>query len=120
MTRLAPGDWLILAAGAALTVTLAARALDTPGARVEIRVDGRHYATLPLTRDRVLEVPGALGPARVEIRAGRTRVAADPSPRQVCVQQGWLARAGETALCLPNRISVAVLGADTAHDSLAY
>jgi len=44
-------------------------------------------------------------------------VAADPSPRQICVRQGWL-RAGEAVVCLPNRVSVE--WGQLGYDSLGY
>jgi hypothetical protein len=73
-----------------------------------------------LTHDRRLEVHGPLGTTTVVIEKQRVRVAADPGPRQYCVRQGWLSRAGEIAICAPNQVSVEIQGSRRAYDSLAY
>jgi hypothetical protein len=56
----------------------------------------------------------------VEVSKHRARIAADPSPRQHCVKQGWLERAGEIALCLPNQVSIEIAGGVKRYDSLNY
>lgn len=111
------GDGLVLVLGL-LAVIVAAR-IGAGGVddRVLIRQAGHAYAEVGLRVNRLIDVPGPLGITQVEIRDGRVRVKADPSPRQLCVRQGWLAP-GETALCLPNRVSVQ-RGA-SAYDSLNY
>lgn len=111
------GDGLVLALGLITVISLAR--LSTGGAddKVRIRQAGRIYAEASLRLNRVIDVPGPLGITRVEIRQGRVRVLADPSPRQLCVRQGWL-DPGEVALCLPNQVSVQRGAA--AYDSLSY
>ncbi|MCS6787596.1 MAG: NusG domain II-containing protein, partial [Thiobacillaceae bacterium] len=98
-------------------IVLVARHNAAGGDSVTILSGGRLYAHADLRLDRVIDVPGPLGLTRVEIRAGRVRVARDPGPRQLCVRQGWLAP-GQAALCLPNQ--VAVYRGSAAYDSLNY
>jgi hypothetical protein len=114
---LRPGDWLVLAAGLALLVALWMRGAGQAGDQVIITQEGRVFLHTSLRLNRLVEVPGPLGTTRVEIRDGRVRVLADPSPRQLCVRQGWIG-AGEAALCLPNRVSVERGG--IVYDSLNY
>jgi hypothetical protein len=115
------GDWLVLAAGATGTALLFAGLWSTDAAdKAVIRSDGKVVAEVRLTEDRTLTVAGPLGTTVIRIENHRARVARDPSPRQYCVRQGWLSRAGETALCLPNRVSVELVGAKRLYDSLAY
>lgn len=111
-----PGDWLLLLAGLA---AVAGMFLHAPAAadRVLIKQAGRTFAEAGLRLNRIIAVPGPLGATEVEIRDGRVRIKADPSPRQLCVKQGWL-QAGEAAVCLPNRVSVELGRA--AYDSLNY
>lgn len=111
------GDGLVLVLGL-LAVIVVAR-IGTAGGddRVLIRQAGHDYAETSLRVNRLIDVPGPLGITQVEIRDGRVRVQADPGPRQVCVRQGWLAP-GETALCLPNRVTVQ--RGSSAYDSLNY
>jgi hypothetical protein len=46
---------------------------------------------------------------RLEFRSGRVRFAASPCRDQLCVREGWLSKAGESALCLPERVLVTVV-----------
>lgn len=112
-----PGDWLLAGAGLALVSGLWMRQADSLEGRVVVRVDGQVVETAGLRLNRVIEVTGPLGPSRIEIQAGRVRVAADPSPRQLCVRQGWIPPGG-AAVCLPNRISVE--NAAAGYDTLNY
>lgn len=117
LETLKPGDGLILLLGIALVVALWLRQAGSLDGRVVIRLDGRVFSEASLRLNRVIPVPGPLGETRVEIRDGKVRVAADPSPRQLCVRQGWIPP-GAAAVCLPNR--VAVENAAAGYDSLNY
>ena len=116
-----PGDWLTLALGAFLTTWLASN-LWTSAApqKVVIRAGGQLFAEVRLDKPQRISVPGPLGESIVEIQVGRARVAADPSPRQLCVKHGWLSHAGDAALCLPNQLSVELAGVTRRFDSLNY
>ena len=117
MCWLGLGDGLVLVVGLLAVIAVARIAAGGGDDRVLIRQAGQVYAEAGLRVNRLIEVPGPLGVTQVEIRDGRVRVRADPGPRQRCVRQGWLAP-GETALCLPNRVSVQ--RGSSAYDSLNY
>ena len=121
LAYLRPGDWLVIAAGAAV-VALTLPLLWQGGfaERAIIRLDGRIFAEIDLGGRREVAVPGPLGATLVAIEPGRARVVADPGPRQYCVHQGWLARPGEIAICAPNHVSVQIAGRTRAYDSLSY
>lgn len=116
-----PGDWLVLLSGMIATAWLFAALWQGHAAeKAVVRSGGKVVAELSLSENRVFTAQGPLGATRIEIRDRRARVAADPSPRQYCVKQGWLARAGEAALCLPNQVSLELTGAKKLYDSLNY
>ena len=116
-----PGDWFTLLLGIALVAALAMRFWSgVQGDTVVIRAQGKLVEQTDLRIPRMLSVAGPLGTTLIEIQPGRARVARDPSPRQLCVKQGWLRRAGEAALCLPNQVSVEIRGAVRTYDSIAY
>lgn len=118
---LKPGDWLVVTAAALVVVWLFASLWQGgPATRAVIRAKGEVFAEVPLDRDRTLKVPGPLGESIIRIRAGQARVAADPGPRQYCVKQGWLTRAGDAAICLPNQVSLELTGSARKYDSLSY
>jgi hypothetical protein len=118
---LRPGDLLVISAGMTFTLWLGSAAWFQPAAdRVRVRAGGETLFEGRLNQDRRLSVPGPLGTTEIEIRQGRARISRDPSPRQYCVKQGWLSQGGQTALCLPNRVSLEVLGVRSSYDSLNY
>ncbi len=121
LTYFRSGDWLTLLLGAWFTAWLAATMWHGGApSKAVIRAGGQLFAEARLDTPRRIIVPGPLGNSIVEIEPGRARVAADPSPRQLCVKQGWLSHAGDAALCLPNQLSVELAGTQRRFDSLNY
>lgn len=101
---------LIFAAVAAVCLGLsAALRLSGRGAQTaEILVDGAVYQTLDLTRDQTITVTSAWGENTVTVENGEIFVSAASCPDGVCVEHGP-ARAGDPAVCLPNRLVVRLL-----------
>ena len=115
------GDWAVMLCGALGTVWLTATLWQGGIAdKAVIRSGGKIFSEVPLSRNQLIEVPGPLGITRIAIHNLQARIAADPSPRQYCVRQGWLKQAGETAVCLPNQVSVELSGRKKRYDSLNY
>ena len=115
------GDIGVLLAGAGLVVALTLFAWrGTSGDTAVIRAAGKIVQTAALTRAQTFAIEGPLGITRVEIAPGRARILADPSPRQLCVKQGWLTLSGQAALCLPNQVSLEIRGRAPAYDTLGY
>jgi len=116
------GDLVVVALCAAL-VAASAALLAPPGgvahtALIE-RHDGRRDA-LALDRDARLEVEGRRGPSVIEVRGGRARFLDSDCPQKLCVRAGWLARAGETAACVPNGVSLTLVGDEPDYDALTF
>lgn len=110
---------LLAGGGAVLALTLWAWGGDR-GDTAVIRAAGRVVQTVALTHPQRFAVDGPLGTTQIEIEPGRARIAADPSPRQLCVKQGWLTLSGQAALCLPNQVSLEIRGRAPAYDTLGY
>ena len=121
MQHIKAGDWLIVLAGSIFTIWLAGQVWFNGSAdKAVIRSGGKIFRELPLSRDFELEVPGPLGYSKISIHDHRARISSDPSPRQYCVRQGWLQLAGEAAICLPNQVSLELVGTIKHYDSLSY
>ena len=67
-----------------------------------------------------LQVHGPLGDSVIEIREARVRFLESPCRGQQCVHSGWLDAAGELAACLPNRISIQLLGRHPRFDAVNF
>ncbi len=121
LAHIKAGDWIALLLGSLFTVWLAATLWQGGAAdKAVIRSGGIIFREVPLSRDQIIEVPGPLGLSQIAIHNGQARIAADPSPRQYCVRQGWLKQAGEISICLPNQVSVELNGGNKRYDSLNY
>jgi hypothetical protein len=66
-------------------------------------------SVVPLSPDRILEVPGPLGVTVIEVGPDGARFRSSPCPLQICVQTGEVTRPGGVAACLPNRVAIRLL-----------
>ncbi|MES2181368.1 MAG: NusG domain II-containing protein [Pseudomonadota bacterium] len=115
------GDWLILALSL-LGVAYLFHTLwsNEHASKVQIRLGDKIYATYSLNQQREIHVHGKLGDAVISIAQGKARFEKSPCHTQYCVHQGWLTHAGQAAICLPNQISLELLGENKPYDSLNY
>ena len=115
------GDWLIILLSL-LAVYYLFQTLwsNEHAAKVQIRIGDKIYATYSLNQQREIHVHGKIGDAVISISQGKARFTKSPCNTQYCVHQGWLTRAGQAAICLPNQISLELLGDTKPYDSLNY
>lgn len=100
------GDFVVIACVAA-AILLSCAVFFIPrgtGDTVVIKKDNEVLYSLPLSEDRTLE----LGGNTVEIKNGKVRMIWADCENQLCVSQGEISGAGETIICLPHKVSVAV------------
>lgn len=80
---------------------------------------GERIAVHPLNAPRAIAVEGRIGTAHIHIENGRARFHASPCRRQVCVHMGWQTRGGAVAACVPNGLSLQMIGGSGAFDGVA-
>jgi hypothetical protein len=115
------GDWLIVAGSVIIIVYLFQTLWSSEHAtKVQIRLGDKIYATYTLNQQRDVHVHGPIGTAVISIGQGKARFSKSPCHNQYCVHQGWLTRAGQAAICLPNQISLELIGENKPYDSLNY
>lgn len=118
---LKPGDYTVFLLGLLLVSSLFIFRFQSPaGQTLVVRAKGQIVAELPLHIPRTLNIAGSMGDSVIEVASGKARVANDPGPRQLCVKQGWINRAGDALLCLANQVSLEIPGQATGFDSLNY
>lgn len=88
------------------------------GLMVVITVDGEEYAQYPLESGSTMEIP-VDGHNKVVIEDGAVRMEEADCPDKLCVNQGKISKAGQTIICLPNRVMVTIKGRDTQYDGVA-
>lgn len=93
---------------------------DGHGDEVVVMVEGKRWARLNLFHDQELHAPGILGNSHIRVFDGQVRFIDSPCPNKICVHTGWLSQGGENATCLPNRVSLQILGSDPRFDSINF
>lgn len=90
--------------------------------RVDIMVDGKLYASYPFSERnsaKVVEIQTEFGYNKVEIAKTGVRVTEADCPDKLDVQAGEISQAGQSIICLPNRLVISLAG-ETAVDGVAY
>ena len=108
---------LLVLAGAVFGLLRLTRAR---GGEAVVTVDGQTVAVLPLAADEALTVGEDRGFRNtVEVSGGRVRVTDADCPDRLCVRQGWISYDGESIVCLPHKLVVAVRGGKGGPDAIA-
>jgi len=91
------------------------------GTEVDILVTGQENQRHSLLRNQTLTVNGKLGDSVIRIKNGKAAFIDSPCSNKQCIHSGWLDRNGDTTACLPNRITLSVIGNGIArHDSVNF
>ncbi len=115
------GDWLVIIASSVLVIFLFKMLWsNAPASQLQIRQGNTVIGSYDLNQTRELHIHGPLGDSHISIEEGKVRFKQSPCNNQYCVHQGWLNRAGQVAICLPNQISLQLIGNNKPYDSLNY
>lgn len=90
------------------------------GQWVRIWSSQQQATMVPLHEDRVLHIEGALGESTIVIKDGQVRFSDSPCNSKNCVRTGWLQNSGEVAACLPNEISIQLVGNIAGYDAINF
>lgn len=81
------------------------------GEQVAVYVDGRRQEMHALQEDAVFLIQDSEGNENLVVIENKTvRVEEANCPDRLCVRQGRISRSGESIICLPHRVVVAVEG----------
>jgi hypothetical protein len=90
-----------------------------PGQEAEIYTEKGFVSTYPISQNTSINVPGPLGYTNIEIKSGKVRVISSPCPNKLCMHMGKIENAGESIICIPNKVYVIIKGKKR-FDSLSY
>ncbi|MCH5190271.1 MAG: NusG domain II-containing protein [Oscillospiraceae bacterium] len=80
------------------------------GKTAVIRVDGKEYKTVSLTNDGKTEI--SVNGVLIVYGGGEIYVENSTCHDKICVNAGHLSKKGQSAVCVPNRVSVEIVGND--------
>lgn len=102
----------LFAAGVALSFVIFLPHTET-GQAVEVRIDGVVKNTLPLSVDRTETITGSAGSNQLEIRDGVVYMTDADCHDKVCVRMHGISRSGQTIVCLPHKLVLAIVSPDS-------
>lgn len=110
-----PGDFLVFLMVLIMAAAAAIPFLFVPSGTLylEVRCDNQLVKRVKLSESihETFTVQASNGGHNtVQIDGMRVRIAEASCHDQVCVRTGWLTRAGQAAVCLPNRVVVKLVG----------
>lgn len=115
------GDWFVIITSLVAVIFLFQTLwINTPASQLRIRQGDKIIGTYDLDQSRELHIHGPLGESHISINQGKVRFKQSPCNNQYCVHQGWLHRTGQVAVCLPNQVSIQLIGESKPYDSLNY
>jgi len=120
--RLTKGDWLLVGL-AVLLVFYSYLTYWGPslyGNQAAIFVNGKHRVSIDLYENRLLTIKGRIGESELQVLDGKIRFVSSPCDGKQCIYQGWISQSGEMAACVPNGISVRILGPDPRFDTMNF
>lgn len=79
-----------------------------PGESVEVRVNGEKIAEYSLSVDGIYVLNN--GTNVLHIKGGKAWLDDAECPDKLCVKQGKISKDGQTITCLPNKLTIVVLG----------
>ena len=76
-----------------------------------VYVDGKEFGRFPLSEDTEVIIPGVRGfNNHLVIRDGKADITEAFCPDKICVHERSINKAGETLVCLPNKVVVEIEG----------
>lgn len=81
------------------------------GTQAQIYQDGSLLRTVSLREEQTFAVEGRYTNT-VTVQNGRIAITSSDCPGGDCVHCGWISRAGNSVVCLPNRVEIRITGTD--------
>ncbi len=113
------GDLLVICLVAVLAALLAVSFFPRSGQKgaIEIYQDGHLARRFSAGQEAELLIEGDYT-NRVVIREGRVAIVESDCPGGDCVHMGWIEDGGQSIVCLPNRVEIRIVGAETGVDAV--
>lgn len=115
------GDYIVIIITSIAVLILFITLWSTsPAKTLRVRLNDHVYGEYHLKQNKILKINGKLGHSIIHINQGKVRFKHAPCNHQYCVRQGWLNKANQIAVCIPNQMSIELVGDKKPYDSLNY
>ena len=79
-----------------------------------VEVDGKTLYRLSLLSDTLISIQAKTGKISLKVEDSRVSVHKSSCPLKICVKTGWIARPGESIICVPNKLVIRIEGVKNA------
>ena len=115
------GDWFIITLFCALIIISTKFLWNLPkGEYLEIYKNNKILATYSLNQKITKLINGEKGETKITIDNGKVRFSSAPCTKKYCIHQGWINKANQIIICIPNKISISILGSKKNYESISY
>ena len=115
------GDWFIITLFCALIIISTKFLWNLPkGEYLEIYKNNKILATYSLNQKITKLINGEKGETKITIDNGKVRFSSAPCAKKYCIHQGWINKANQIIICIPNKISISMLGGKKNYESISY
>ena len=115
------GDWFIIILFCALIIIITKLLWNLPqGEYLEIYKNNEILAVYSLNQKITKIINGEKGETKITIDNGKVRFSSAPCAKKYCIHQGWINKANQIIICIPNKISISILGGKKNYDSINY
>ncbi len=115
------GDWFIITLFCALIIISTKFLWNLPkGEYLEIYKNNKILATYSLNQKITKLINGEKGETKITIDNGKVRFSSAPCAKKYCIHQGWINKANQIIICIPNKISISILGGKKNYESISY
>ena len=95
--------------------------ISSGGREALIKVGNSPVQKVSLRMDKMINLEAEKGRVIIEVKDGRVRVVESPCLQKICVNTGWINRAGQNIICLPNKVLVTIEGKESLRiDAVSY
>ena len=92
-----------------------------PGYPLQVQIRGPAGSqTYDLFSHQTLSIKGEQGDSIIQIDQGKVRFVSSPCSTKQCVLAGWQDQLHDVVACLPNGVSITLLGRGTMFDSINF
>tara|TARA_B100000795_G_scaffold257696_1_gene231168 strand:- start:452 stop:847 length:396 start_codon:yes stop_codon:yes gene_type:complete len=115
------GDWFVILLFCVLIVISIKSLWNLPkGEYLEIYKKNEILATYSLNQKITKKINGMKGVTEIMIDNGKVRFSESLCPKKYCIHQGWINKTNQMVVCIPNQISISIIGAKRGYDTINY
>ena len=90
------------------------------GEYLKIQMGKQEIGSFSLNQNVIKFIEGPIGKTEIIIDSGKVRISKSPCTKKYCIHQGWINQLNQIIVCVPNQISISIIGNQSDYDSLNY